>query len=125
MGLNPCKPKVYLRAHKFKKVGEHRSERNEIASSQLADTGELITINTAYCDKFLGNTQRNLIWNNIDYILYNVVRRAIAARFDFAQGSHQATCTVFYCAVLEFILDWKTRIIFAVYCNVSFFVHVA
>ena len=78
---------------KFKKVGEHRSERNEITSSQLTDTGELIKINTAYCDKFLGNIPRNLIWNNIDYILYNVVRRAIATRFDLAQGSHQATCT--------------------------------
>ena len=52
-----------------------------------------IFINTAYCDNFLGNTPRNLIWNNIDYILYNVVRRAIATRFDLAQGSHQATCT--------------------------------
>ena len=55
---------------------------------------KLIKINTAYCDKFLRNTPRNLIWNNIDYILYNVVRRAIiATRFDLAQGSHQATCT--------------------------------
>ena len=53
----------------------------------------ILKINTAYCDKFLGNTPRNLIWNNIDYILYNVVRRAIATRFDLAQGSHQATCT--------------------------------
>ena len=61
--------------------------------SQLTDTGELIKINTAYCDKFLGNTPRNLMWNNIDYILYNVVRRAIATRFDLAQGSHPATCT--------------------------------
>ena len=52
-----------------------------------------IQINTAYCDKFLGNTPRNLIWNNIDYIFYNIVRRAIAAHFDLAQGSHQATCT--------------------------------
>ena len=51
----------------------------------------LITINTAYCDKFLGNIPRNLIWNDIDYILYNVVRRAIATRFDLAQESHQAT----------------------------------
>ena len=25
----------------------------------------------------------------------------------------------FFCAVLECILDWKTRIIFAVYCKVS------
>ena len=33
------------------------------------------------------------MWNNIDYILYNVVRKAIATRFDLAQGSHQATCT--------------------------------
>ena len=47
----------------------------------------------AYCDKFLRNTPRNLIWNNIDYILYNVVRRAIATRFDLAQGSYQATYT--------------------------------
>ena len=52
-----------------------------------------LKINTAYCDKFFGNTPRNLIWKNIDYILYNVVRRAIATRFDLAQGSHQATCT--------------------------------
>ena len=52
-----------------------------------------IKINTAYCDKFLRNTPRNLIWNNIEYILYNVVRRAIATRFDLAQGSHQATRT--------------------------------
>ena len=56
----------------FKKVGEHRSERNEITSSQLTDTGELIKINTAYCDMFLGNTPRNLIWNIIDYILYKI-----------------------------------------------------
>ena len=49
-------------------------------------------INTAYCDKFLGNTLRNLICNNINYILYNVVRRAIATHFDLAQESHQATC---------------------------------
>ena len=61
------------------------------------ETGSLLynilkKINTAYCDKFLGNTPRNLIWNNIDYILYNVVRRAIATRFDLVQGSHQATC---------------------------------
>ena len=61
--------------------------------SQLTDTGELIKINAAYCDKFLRNTPRNLIWNNIDYILYNVVRRAIATRFDLAQGSHLATYT--------------------------------
>ena len=74
----------------FKKVGEHQSERNEITSSQLTDTGELIKINTAYCDKFLGNTPRNLIWNNIDYILYNVVRKAIRVS-TLAQGSHQAT----------------------------------
>ena len=53
----------------------------------------ILKINTAYCDKFLRNTPRNLIWNNIDYILYNVVRRAIATRFDLAQWSHQATCT--------------------------------
>ena len=33
------------------------------------------------------------MWNNIDYILNNVVRRAIATHFDLAQGSHQATCT--------------------------------
>ena len=33
------------------------------------------------------------MWNNIDYILYNVVRRATAMRFELAQGSHQATCT--------------------------------
>ena len=52
-----------------------------------------IKINTAYCDKFLRNTPRNLIWNNIEYILYNVERRAIATRFGLAQGSHQATCT--------------------------------
>ena len=88
MGINPYKPEVYLRAYKCKKVKEHRSERNETTSSQLTDTGELIKINTAYCDKFLGNTPRNLVWNNIDYILYNVVRRAIATRFDLAQGSH-------------------------------------
>ena len=69
----------------FKKVEEHQSKRNEITSSQLTDTGELIKTNTAYCDKFLGNTPRNLIWNNIDYILYNFVRRAIATRFDLAQ----------------------------------------
>ena len=50
-------------------------------------------INTAYCDKFLRNKPRNLIWNNIDHILHKVVRRAIATRFDLAQGSHQATCT--------------------------------
>ena len=54
---------------KFKKVGEHRSERNKITSSQLTDTGELIKVNTAYCDKFLGNTPRNLIWNNIGYTM--------------------------------------------------------
>ena len=71
---------------KPKKVGEHRSERNEITSSQLTDTGELIKIITAYCDKFLGNTLRNLIWINIDHTLYNVVRRAIATRFDLAQA---------------------------------------
>ena len=40
-----------------------------------------IKINTAYCDKFLRNTPRNLIWNNIDYILYNVVRRASLCLF--------------------------------------------
>ena len=61
--------------------------------SCISNKNELIKINTAYCDKFLGNTPRNLILNNIDYILYNVVRRAIATRFDLAQGSHQATCT--------------------------------
>ena len=38
-----------------------------------------LKMNTAHCDKFLGNTPRNLIWNDIDYILYNVVRRAIVA----------------------------------------------
>ena len=54
---------------------------------------ELLKINTAYCDKFLRNKPRNLIWNNIDHILHKVVRRAIATRFDLAQGSHQATCT--------------------------------
>ena len=32
----------------------------------------------------------------IDYILYNVVRSAIATRFDLAQGSHQATSFVKY-----------------------------
>ena len=53
----------------------------------------LLKINTANCDKFLRNTPRILIWNNIDYILYNVERRAIATRFDLAQGSHQATYT--------------------------------
>ena len=42
---------------------------------------KVLKINTAYCDKFLGNTPRNLIWNNIDYILYNVVRRAIRYAF--------------------------------------------
>ena len=52
-----------------------------------------IKINAAYCDKFLRNKPRNLIWNNIDHILHKVVRRAIATRFDLAQGSHQATCT--------------------------------
>ena len=52
-----------------------------------------LKLNTANCGKFLGNTPRNLLWNNIDYILYNVVRRAIATRFSLAQGSHQATCT--------------------------------
>ena len=57
---------------KLKKVGEHRIERNEITSSQLTDTGELIKLNTAYCDRFLGNTPRNLIWNIIDYILYKI-----------------------------------------------------
>ena len=77
----------------FKNVTEHRSERNKIISSQLTNTGELVKNNTAYCDKFLGNTSRNLIWNNIDYILYNVVRRAIAKRFDLAQGTQQATRT--------------------------------
>ena len=82
MGLNPYKPEVYLKAYKFKNVREHRSERNEITSSQLTDTGELINFDTAYCGKFLGNTPRNLIWNNIDYILYNVVRRDIATRFN-------------------------------------------
>ena len=45
---------------------------------QCPDVGKLnhflIKINTAYCDKFLRNTPRNLIWNNIDYILYNIVR---------------------------------------------------
>ena len=60
-----------------------------------------IKINTAYCNKFLGNTPRNLIWNNIDYILYNVVRRAIATRFDLAQGSHQATCTKKYYSIQQ------------------------
>ena len=33
----------------------------------------LIKINTAYCDKLLRNTPRSLIWNNIDYILYNTI----------------------------------------------------
>ena len=64
-----------------KKGREHRSERNEITSSQPPDTGELIKINTAYCDKFLGNTPRNLIWNIIDYMLFNVVRRAYRYAF--------------------------------------------
>ena len=41
----------------------------------------LIKSNTASCDNFLRNKPCNLIWNNIDYILYNVVRRAIATRF--------------------------------------------
>ena len=50
-------------------------------------------ITTAYCDKFLRNKPRNLIWNNIDHILHKVLRRAIATRFDLAQGSHQATRT--------------------------------
>ena len=72
---------------------EHRSKRNEIASLPRQTLANLIKINTPYCDKFLRNTPRNPIWNNIDYILYNVVRRAIATRFDLAQGSHQATCT--------------------------------
>ena len=45
---------------KFKKEGEHRSERNDITSSQLTYTGELIKINTAYCDKFLRNAPRNI-----------------------------------------------------------------
>ena len=53
----------------------------------------MFKINTANCEKFLRNTPRILIWNNIGYILYNVVRRAIAKRFDLAQGSHQATYT--------------------------------
>ena len=48
---------------------------------------------TAYCNKFLRNTPRNLIWNNIDHNFYNVVRRAIATRFDLAQEPHQATRT--------------------------------
>ena len=52
----------------------------------------LIKNNSAYCDKFL-NKPRNLIRNNIDYILYNVVQRAVATRFDPAQGPHQATYT--------------------------------
>ena len=43
-----------------------------------------VKMKTAYCDKLLRNTPRNLIWNYIDYILYNVVRRAIATRFDLA-----------------------------------------
>ena len=88
------KTELYITVKKvldnFKKVGEHLSEHNKITSSQLTDTAELIKINTAYCDKFLGNTPRNLIWNNIDYILYNVVQRAIAKRLDLAQRSHQA-----------------------------------
>ena len=67
-----------------------------------------VEINTAYCDKFLRNTPRNLIWNNIDYILYNVVRRAIATRFDLAQGSHQATCTkMWYPAKLKIVFQSK------------------
>ena len=41
-------------------------------------------INTAYCDKFLRNKPRNLIWNSIDHILNKVVRRAIATRFHLA-----------------------------------------
>ena len=45
----------------------------------------LLKINTAYCDQFLRNTSRNLIWNNIDYILYNAARSAIATRFNLAQ----------------------------------------
>ena len=53
----------------------------------------LIKINTAYCDKFLRNKPRNLIWNNIDHILHKVVRRAIATRFNLAQRSHQVTYT--------------------------------
>ena len=54
-------------------VGQHRSERNEITSSQLTDTGEMMKINTAYCDKFLGNTPRNLIWNKIEYVaVFNI-----------------------------------------------------
>ena len=53
----------------------------------------LIKINTAFCDKFLRNTPRNLIWNNIDYILDNVVQRAVATHLDLAQRSHQATYT--------------------------------
>ena len=54
---------------------------------------KFIKINTDYCDKFLRNKPRNLIWNNIDHVLHKVVRRAIATSFDLAQGSHQATCT--------------------------------
>ena len=75
---------IYILIYKFKKIGEQLSERNEITSRQLTDTGELIKVNTVYCDNSLGNTLRILIWNNIDCILYNVVRRAIATRFEFA-----------------------------------------
>ena len=57
------------------------------------NTSNLIKINTAYCDEFLRNKPRNLIWNNIDHIFHKVVRRAIATRFDLPRGSHQATCT--------------------------------
>ena len=42
---------------------------------------------------FLGNTPRNLVWNNIGYVLYYVVQRAIPMCFDLAQGSQQVTCT--------------------------------
>ena len=70
-----------------------------------------VKINTAYCDKFLGNTPRNLIWNNIDYILYTVARKAIATRFDLAQGSHQATCnkkeTLQYTVKIIFVFQFR------------------
>ena len=62
-------------------------------SVERVKISKAIQINTAYCDKFFSNKPRNLLWNDIDYILYNVVQRAIATRFDLAQGSHQTTHT--------------------------------
>ena len=61
-------------------------------TSDFKPTPVKIKINTAYCDKFLGNTPRNLIYNNI-FSTMLCEELSIATRFDLVQEFHQATCT--------------------------------